>query len=242
MTVGIEAEVAPALGYREQISVLPGCVAWSRQTADARVQRILPDGCVDLIFANDTLIVAGPDTVARVAHMTPDHTSVAIRCGPGIGPAMLGVPAAELRDRRWLLGDLWPAVSVRRVADRMHAARTVSAQIAVLEEVIGARLDAAPPDPAMRFAAARAIAGDPVGAVAAEVGLSPRQLQRRCQISFGYGLKTLARIGRLDRALALARSGLPLAVVAHGAGFADQSHFTREVRALAGVPPRELLV
>ena len=74
-----------------------------------------------------------------------------------------------------------------------------------------------------------------------ELELSARQLHRRCETSFGYGLKMLARIGRFERALALARSGLPLARVAADAGYADQPHLSRDVRALAGVPATTLL-
>jgi AraC-like DNA-binding protein len=40
---------------------------------------------------------------------------------------------------------------------------------------------------------------------------------------------------RLQRALAAARSGVSLADTAMRAGFADQAHLSREVRALAGI-------
>jgi AraC-like DNA-binding protein len=45
----------------------------------------------------------------------------------------------------------------------------------------------------------------------------------------------------MQRALALARTGTPLAEAAARAGYADQAHLTREVRELAGVPPTRLL-
>jgi AraC-like DNA-binding protein len=60
-------------------------------------------------------------------------------------------------------------------------------------------------------------------------------------VAFGYGAKTLARILRMSRALDLARQGVPPAVVAADTGYADQSHLSREVRALAGVPLGNLL-
>lgn len=81
---------------------------------------------------------------------------------------------------------------------------------------------------------ARLRAGRPVAAIADDVGLGERQLRRRCLDAFGYGPRTLGRVLRLQRALALTRRGLPQAEVAHTAGYADQAHLAREVRALAG--------
>jgi transcriptional regulator GlxA family with amidase domain len=45
----------------------------------------------------------------------------------------------------------------------------------------------------------------------------------------------------LGRALAAARTGLPLVEVAVIAGFADQAHLSREVRDLADTTPTRLL-
>jgi AraC-like DNA-binding protein len=44
----------------------------------------------------------------------------------------------------------------------------------------------------------------------------------------------------MNRALAMARTGTPFATVAAVAGYADQAHLSREVKALAGVPLSEL--
>jgi AraC-like DNA-binding protein len=80
-----------------------------------------------------------------------------------------------------------------------------------------------------------------VGVFADRAGLSARHLQRRANTAFGYGAKTLHRVFRLQRAVGLAREGKPFARVAADAGYADQAHLSREVRALAGVPLRELV-
>ncbi|MGB8945924.1 MAG: helix-turn-helix domain-containing protein, partial [Streptomyces sp.] len=53
--------------------------------------------------------------------------------------------------------------------------------------------------------------------------------------------KTLARVLRLQRALALARSGLAFAETAVVSGFADQAHLARDVKELTGMPLGELL-
>ncbi len=67
-------------------------------------------------------------------------------------------------------------------------------------------------------------------AIAREVGLSARQLQRRSAAAFGYGTKTLQRILRLQRALALVRTGARAADSAARVGYADQAHLARDVK------------
>ena len=83
---------------------------------------------------------------------------------------------------------------------------------------------------------ALATATSPVAKIAARCGLSDRQLLRRSKTAFGYGPKTLTRILRMQRAVGLARAGSPFATVSATAGYADQAHLAREVRAMAGVP------
>ncbi|MDX6231710.1 MAG: hypothetical protein QOH68_669, partial [Nocardioidaceae bacterium] len=52
------------MGYAER-TVAPGVDVW-HQTGSAGLHRILPDGCLDLILVGGQLLVAGPDTGARV--------------------------------------------------------------------------------------------------------------------------------------------------------------------------------
>lgn len=67
--------------------------------------------------------------------------------------------------------------------------------------------------------------------------MSERSLRRFCHAQFGYGPKTLERVLRLQRLLSLARADRSsgLASLALQAGYADQAHLSREVRALCGV-------
>jgi AraC-like DNA-binding protein len=214
--------------YEEWPSRLPHVIAWrNRVPPGSRGTRILPDGCLDLIWQDGEVLVAGPDTVTEVSTARAGSRFAALRFAAGTGPMVLGVPADELTDREVPLADLWPAALVRRVAE-------ADDPLAALEEVAAARWR--PPDPAMVAVATAARAGRPVAAIADSLGLSARHLQRRCRTAFGYGPKTLARIMRLQRALALARRGRPFADVSAAAGYADQAHLSREVKALAGVP------
>ncbi len=105
--------------------------------------------------------------------------------------------------------------------------------LSTLARAVGARLARRqPPDGLVRAAA-----------TGAQPGIGDRQLRRRFADAVGYGPKTLQRILRFQRFLALAeREAAPdLARLALDAGYADQAHLTRETRRLAGIPPAALL-
>ncbi|MEY9965505.1 AraC-like DNA-binding protein [Streptacidiphilus sp. MAP12-16] len=234
--------------YQERAAlVVPGAVLWARErTRAAEVVRVLPDGCMDLIWTEGGLLVAGPDTAAQLVRGRAGDRHVGLRFAPGTATDVLGVPAHELRDRRVPLGELWPERTARLLAERVGEAVESGGRGrgAALEAVAVARLREAPPPPdRVREAVVGGLRrGCRIADLAGEVGLSERQLRRRCLDAFGYGPKTLARVLRLERALAAARGGLPFALVAALAGYADQAHLAREVRALAGVPLGELLL
>jgi AraC-like DNA-binding protein len=214
--------------YEERAAQLPHVVAWrSVAPPGGGLVRVLPDGCLDLIWTDGAVVVAGPDTVTEVSVAPPGSRSFALRFAAGTGPMVLDVPADELTDRQVPLEDLWPAAEVRRIAEAADP-------LGALEQVALRRWQT--PDPTMVAVAAGARAGRPVGAIADACGLSARHLQRLCKSSFGYGPKTLTRVLRLQRAVALARRGRPFADVSATAGYADQAHLSREVKALAGVP------
>jgi AraC-like DNA-binding protein len=226
--------------YRERPSRLLGAVVWTRRAEPRRRDyRVVPDGCLDLIWSDGRLLVAGPDTRPHVGGSAAGRSYTGLRFAPGTGPTILGLPADELTDRRLPLESIWPDRDVRELTERLATARAPGRLLEATAFERLARSD--PPDPATLAIADALRAGHPVAETARRVGLSERQLLRRCRPAFGYGPKTLARVLRMDRALALARSGLPLAEVGATAGYADQAHLSREVRALTGVTLRALV-
>ncbi|MGY4926779.1 helix-turn-helix domain-containing protein [Streptomyces sp. 900105755] len=221
--------------YKERASRLPGAVVWVNAPGDGGAGRVLPDGCMDLLWHEGRLLVAGPDTRAYVTGGGGGEW-VGLRFYPGTAPELLGVPAYALLDQRVELSELWPAADVRRLRDRVGGAGDPAA---ALEEIALER--SRPADPSLRRLVEALDAGRSVAAAADGLGLGARQLHRRSRAAFGYGPKTLARVLRMQRALALARAGVPLAETAARAGYADQPHLSREVRELAGLPLRGLL-
>ena len=217
------------MGYREFAPppALHGLVesAWAMDGPPTEV-RVMPDGCMDLISMNGRIVVAGPDTAAAVMARDSDPY-VGLRFRPGVLPRLLGIPAGEVCDSRVALADLRPMRS------RARSLTEVAVQLAADTP----RDETAPWTlPQLRQVTGRLATGASVTDVADALGWSPRTVQRQCTAVYGYGAATLRRVLRFRRARRLLDAGLPFADVATRAGYADQPHLHREVRALAGVP------
>jgi AraC-like DNA-binding protein len=209
---------------------------------------ILPDGCIDIIWVGEQPpFVAGPMTVAVASDVASGAEVIGVRFRPGVAPAILGIGARELRDRRISCADVWVGDLALAWAD-VPARETLGDRLAALDEVITGRLGQVPPPDEAVVRAARWLGYDPAARPAALVqrtGLSERQVRRRFDEAIGYGPKTLQRILRLQRLIWLASQptkGAPsLSRLAFAAGYADQPHMTREVAALTAATPGQLL-
>jgi hypothetical protein len=204
-------------------------------------QRIVPDGCLDLVAGDGEVFVAGPDTGAWSSLTAPGAVLHGLRFRPGAAAGVLGVAADELRDTRVPLAELWG-----------HEGAVLAAQVLdgtlSLADVVRRRH--AEPDPAVTAVVAHLERGPSrVGALPAPPGerqlghhqLGERQLRRRFTIAVGYGPATYLRVTRFQRAIAAAPRSTGLAELAAAAGYADQAHLARECRALTGLTPSAYL-
>ena len=212
-------------------------------TRNGRGGRVLPDGCVDIVWTGTRLMVAGPATRAVFPDVSAGATKLGLRFRTGAAALGLGFPAAELRDRSARLEEVWGRAG-RELEDRVAEAAGADERLRLLASSTAARLaDAPAPDRLVR-GAVRELARPRtrVAELCRSLGISERQLRRRIEVAVGYSPATLARVLRLQRFLALAaRDGDDLARLAADAGYADQSHLTRECNDLGGLPAGALL-
>jgi AraC-like DNA-binding protein len=208
---------------------------------------VVPDGVMDLVASGPELRVAGPDTRPWPVRRDAGAVAVGVRFHPGAAPGLLGPPAVELLDSRVAPDALWGRPG-RELAERVAEAPTPAARLTAMVAALTARAgDATTPDPMVAAAVAR-LERDPasarVGGLGPLLGLGERQLRRRFRSGVGYGPKTLARVLRFQRLLALLRDDRPgrpgLAEVAVQAGYADQAHMTAECVRLAARSPAAL--
>ncbi len=216
-------------GYQERPGTLPGSVLWRSDRAGEG--EILPDGCMDLIWVDGSLLVAGPDLTPYLS-TSSGQPHVGLRLPPGFLPHLLRHRAADLVNQRAGLDQLDLPADIRRsVSLTRHDEPEVW-----LERLVARWLSEVPTlDMRRSVAAGRLLeAGVSVAATAAQLAVDVRQLHRSSQAWFGYGPKALARILRLQRALAATHSGTSGADVAAAVGYADQSHLNRDARKITG--------
>jgi AraC-like DNA-binding protein len=231
--------------FRPSLALAEYVLCFWTQTIRSRVafaQRVVPDGCVDILLMNEVPMVVGPWTEPFVAPLAPGTNIVGARCHPGLMSSLLGMPASELRNQSVPLRDVWGRAETARFA-RIADEPSLSARMSAMEAaLLGCVANAAPADKATT-AAIQWIARHPRGRVeqlSEWLGFSSRQIQRRFTMAVGYGPKLFQSVLRFQRLLNLAaRAGSPqnLAQFAADADYADQAHMTREVQRFSGNPP-----
>ena len=157
-----------------------------------------------------------------------------------------GQPLYELANRVVALDDAFGAYA-RRLEMALFEADGWAARFDLLDREIAARINRATLLPPAVVHVMRRLTKShgavPIGTLADEIGCSHKHLVSQFSEQIGLTPKTLARVLRFGRAanLLASSSGGHLADIAIDCGYYDQSHFTRDFRAFAGITPTELL-
>jgi AraC-like DNA-binding protein len=228
---------------------------WTMESlaADPGTHRVLPDGCIDILFdvaggqPGEGYVVGmmtRPLLVARAAA----SSTVAVRFKPGGAAAFFREPLHRLTDVRVELPELWPRSGP--LPERLAGAADRAERLEILVAELRRRLAAARPrGHAGCQLAIRQLTLSPetgVQELCARLGVSRQGLAKSFREHVGIPPKTLGRVLRLQRALSLlgGRSdGRPArwSDLAAAAGFYDQSHLIAEWQDLVGLTPSGFL-
>ncbi|WP_068251749.1 helix-turn-helix domain-containing protein [Janibacter corallicola] len=203
------------------------------------------DQPLDLIGADgrrgrfDTLLAGLHASPARILHDGSQH-GVQLDLTPRGVAVLLGGPPGEVSGTSVDLGELI-GPSARRLHERLGETPDWPARFAlVLESLFAHREPRWQPCPEVDHAwqaLTRSRGQAPIAGLAREVGWSTRHLGERFRQEFGHPPKTVARVLRFQESRRLVAAGAPPALAAARAGYADQSHQSRDWVDFAGTPP-----
>lgn len=168
-------------------------------------------------------------------------TGFAIR--PSGWHALFAQPHHLFADRMLPLQQLWGDLADRMLTEMM-AAKDDAGQIAAMESSLLQRIQQLKsPTPDKQIAqfevVARTDSTTRIEDAAAQLGLSVRQLERRCRASFGLTPKAVLRRSRfLDSATAFRGFSTPSEAALNALNYFDQSHMNREFRWFTGMTPK----
>lgn len=201
---------------------------------------LLPEGCIDVVmeqtYQQTRVTVYGSVTARTTLALTPGARYVGVQFRPAATRHFLDMAAHVLTDGaldghgivRW---DMAPALDAH---DPLKA-------IARLDAALSRHLERLQPAPSRidhLVTALEAVHGAlRIDELARRFGVSRRQIERDFLDTVGLAPKAFADILRFCHASRLVSARTPLSIAAQYAGYADQSHLTREFRRFAGLTP-----
>jgi AraC-like DNA-binding protein len=226
------------------------CVWQARADAAGPAQTIVPDGCPELIFQlgdpfwqrtdgvdrlQPRALLVGPTSGPLQLQAAGRVHTIGVRFRPGGMARFVRAPLAAFADRALQLDDVFGNAG-RDLVQTVAEARRPEATIAAFLQRRLREQQPRDPLPAATRQLIDSRGSLTVDALADACGLGPRQLERRFLDGVGLSPKRFGRIVRLQEVLRRAGTR-PWVDVAIDCGYADQSHLTRDFRALTGNSP-----
>lgn len=249
-----EYKVAPALAKNVE------CI-WLLESSDGHAsstpERLLPDGCVELILNFGALF--REHKASGQSHLQPERFVVGqmtrpvlvsptglvqllgIRFAPGGTLPFFPCPPGELTNSITPLADV-ATILDRELSGQVYEARGLPEKIRLIEAMLIRLLRAKENSGAsLQGAISRIISAGgqiSVDVLANDLGISGRQMERRFLSEVGLGPKLLCRILRFQQVFrAVERADQNWAGIAADCGYYDQAHLIRDFRQFAEQTP-----
>lgn len=198
-----------------------------------------------LSLAPESAVVGPQSRPGLRLHMSGDIDVFTIRFQPTGLHRLFRVPMPTLVDQGVSLADVIGRGAIQ-LDGSVRRAKDFSERVAAAEHWLMAQSERGGPPTELDRAARLLVAARGrvrIDVIAARSMLGPRQFHRRFTAAVGVTPKVYARTLRLENALD-ARRRHPerdWTRIVHAAGYADQAHFIRDCRALAGMPPTSFM-
>lgn len=218
---------------------------------------VVPDGCIEIVFnladrfrrfhengnfeIQPSSLIAGQMRQSILIGPSGEVRLFGVRFQPDGAYAFFRFDMSDLADRIEPLDTVW--TSVGEIEERLMIARDFAACVAIIEAELIRRLREYSPLDIFLQRAVEYISlgngGRPVAALAKDIGISERGLERRFKQSVGLSPKMFSRILRFQSVLRSLESAATPGILDAAAdfGYYDQSHLINDFRQFAGVSP-----
>lgn len=223
----------------------------SATAACETVDRVLPDGCTDILFEHDL-----KDDSYRIRYCGMyDHPfpilydekcpvrKFGVRFFPGGAYPFMKTPLAEFANRHLALDWIWPGIT-GKIGERIFQATSLDAKVRIMEHylVSMAKTSRAVNDSLManllhRIFASRGKAS--VRELAESEAISARQMNRKFEEYIGFSPKKFCEIVRFQAVIGdiLKRQETDWRYLALNHGFFDQAHMIHDFKRFYGASP-----
>jgi AraC-like DNA-binding protein len=214
---------------------------WVSEVGTECCQRILPDGCVDLVFVcrGSELVdaqVVGAMTRFQDVQLASGQSILGVRFQPGMAGSCVPCDVALLSDRVVALASVF-GKAARTLLKDIRRSSCPEERFEKLAPRLVTRPKIAEVQHAIRDLT-RNYGRLPLAEFARTAGVANRQLRRSCSVHSGLAPKQLARILRFRHASNLLRASVDdFAGLALDCGYYDQAHMIRDFRQLGGTSP-----
>jgi AraC-like DNA-binding protein len=228
--------------------------------SDGAPEKILPDGCMEIVIHVGAPFCRVRDGVARTqstAFLVGQLTGcllleprgrvqvMGVRFTPSGTSAFLPFDLSAIQDEEVTVDELWDAHG-RSLQEAVTNAGSDEERVRLVERFLLGRLSSRNVDHRLDEAVRliqRNEPGTTVAGISRRVGLCERQLERLFLRKIGLNPKALLRTVRFQNLLQRARTGAARggATLAVDCGFSDQAHLIREFKRFAGEPPEKFL-
>ncbi|HAZ11237.1 MAG: hypothetical protein A2X86_08305 [Bdellovibrionales bacterium GWA2_49_15] len=240
-------EFLPNLGLAKYVECFWTMNSQTVIGAEAKPVRVLPDGCIDIIFdfAHSKQYVVGTMERPLLVTVTGNVDMLGIRFKPGGSQPFLRFMARDCTDKRVDLECFWGQVG-SELFDQVIGITGANQRIAHMEKYLRQELNAnSALCPYVQYSVAKIqeLKGKiSIKELERGTGICERQLERKFSKDIGVSPKAFARIVRFANIIKLAQSSpssLPpnWTHLALTHGYFDQSHLIREFKEFSGVTP-----
>lgn len=217
-------------------------VGWKVKPGRTVARSTLSHPCVHLVWESGAVRVVGVHTGRFTRVLSGEGHAFSAKFRPGAFRPLLGRSVATLTDRQLDFADVVGPKAARRYLQGLRRAPDDDARVRFATDFLRELLPPPPADAALLAQLVEAATADreltSVEQLRALSGMRLRELQRWFLDAVGISPKWMLQRYRLHDALLEVEAGARrLTDLAAHLGYADQAHFSRDFRALVGLPP-----